>query len=583
MSKKLSNVNILGKNRLQNKYEVTPLLEDDNYLDEYFRSVLKDNTPVKSSREDEMRRINTEANGVIDRRYGRESRISGMYKPDLFLGDMTKDPRSLSDSVNLDGFRKFMEHRSDALKSTLLNDNDLSISSKTMTWKEDKQNKDKVFKRVKDRYTNFEDGMVNLRSGKNLTKEELTRNKKSMATMVRHDERKVDNDRYVDSVHGNSKSKEFNNVSNEMKTLSDYSIGEKSYNKSKENKAKKQQGESSKTISSVKNMSSMSNKLLGKTETENDSQMLKKNKALTVMNLIDKKSESLDSYKLDGKKVRESIKVTSDVMRNKKNQKENMQNAFSKDDNFTSELKSHKENTSYISKLVSNRINRNHTMIDVSKLREDTIQHSKSHKERNGDYSKESNVKKVDGKGWKRKAIDISDSMRMSLMTGARINGERELVDGANGKTKSKPIHSKLMSRFHTSNAEALGAKKEREELTAVSNNIQIYSYRQKKPIPISSIDNVETERGRVGNTDKSLEEAKSGMRHRVTEYKPANVDTVSKELKETMDNNRYQIQTFKLTGTVGNMGSKYMTDKIEREEAEEDGMREITVSGRRY
>ncbi len=150
--------NYIAPSRIADKYEVTPLTEDDDYMEAMFREVLKDTSPEKPTRAYEEPRKCSETNGVIDRRYGRKT-DDDIYQPDLFLGDMSRDPRSLADSADLNGIRKFMEHRQDAYKVNLLNDDDKRVATKTMTHAEVRRAKDQTFDRVKKMYTHLPNQM----------------------------------------------------------------------------------------------------------------------------------------------------------------------------------------------------------------------------------------------------------------------------------------------------------------------------------------------------------------------------------------------------------------------------------------
>ena len=156
---KFRTTNYINPNKIFNKYEVTELLEDEDMMDTVFRNILKDRTPDKPSLESDFPRKYSEANGVIDRRYGRAT-DNDMYMPDLFLGDLSKDPRSIMSGTDLNGMREFMEHRKDAYKVNMLNDDDKRINTKTMTHAEVRRAKDAVFHRVKNNYTNFSEQMI---------------------------------------------------------------------------------------------------------------------------------------------------------------------------------------------------------------------------------------------------------------------------------------------------------------------------------------------------------------------------------------------------------------------------------------
>lgn len=557
----MSKGNFISNSRISKKYELTPVLEDDEYMDEYFRSVLSDFSPDPITKEDEVARKNTHVNGTLDRRYGRKS-DNDLYKPDLFLGDMTPDPRSLMDSADLNGFRKHMETRKDALRINLLNDDNKSINSKTMTHNEVRQKKDEAFRRVKDRYTNFTDQQENIRRGKNMTQEELFKRKKSMSEYIINDNKKEFGKSEINNKHSNYQIKEFNKSNNN----SIYSIGKKNEEFSKNNNVVRKNyklndntwkntrnGMNQVEESNNKNKSSFIEKI------NNNSFM--KSKILNIENFIERKNESLDSEKFTGKgvgKETENMSLHSKYINNPSME----HNRITKSSNYTENALSDKKNTSNISKFVKNRIQRNHEIASYFRGDLENISHKKDK------FSDTSVINTIttnqNGKSLDKIVDDIRDSLRISLLSGTRIENESKTNNSSNSNYKNIP--AKLMSRLLSSNPEYVETKGKQQ-------SISVFNYSTKKPEKFIALNNdIQIETGKYSNSLFSKENQNS--RNSKKDYKQIGLESskMDADLAE-------QRQTVKAAGSIGSIGNKFIRDKLETELVDEDieGVKEIT------
>lgn len=268
--------NYINPNKIASKYEVTKLVEDSDYISSMFRDILKDRSPDKCTQESEAPRKCSDTNGILDRRYGRKTE-NDMYAPDLFLGDLTKDPRSIMLGPDLNGMRTFMEHRKDAYAVNLLNDDDRRVHTKTMTHAEVRRAKDKVFNRVKDKYTNFSEQMV---TGP------VARSVKELGNMPKSEYSKI---AHVSAYSNREDSGRSNRLQSAYKDMADYTIKKKD---SKETSAKK----SLKAKVDLRMQDTAHKEASPELTQENN-----KTKAMLVTNFIEKKLESLDDYKLSAK------------------------------------------------------------------------------------------------------------------------------------------------------------------------------------------------------------------------------------------------------------------------------------------
>jgi hypothetical protein len=157
MSSKTNNVQYIDKTRIFNKYELTPIIESSDILDDFYRDTLKNFEPDTPTFAHEEKRKNTDSVSKIKlREFGRRAPLEP-FVADLFLGDTTPDPRSISYEPNMGNYQKQMWHRKDNFKKSFKNDADYSIHEAGISEGQMDANKKATYKGLKNRYKNFEE------------------------------------------------------------------------------------------------------------------------------------------------------------------------------------------------------------------------------------------------------------------------------------------------------------------------------------------------------------------------------------------------------------------------------------------
>ena len=157
MSYKTKNIQYIDKKRIFNKYELTPIIESTDILDDYYRNTLKNFEPDTPTFAYEEKRKNTGSVEKINvRMYGRMAPTEP-YVADLFLGDTSPDPRSISYQPDMGQYTKQIWHRKDDYKRSFKNDSDYSVHEAGISEGQMDANKKATYKGLKDRYKNFEE------------------------------------------------------------------------------------------------------------------------------------------------------------------------------------------------------------------------------------------------------------------------------------------------------------------------------------------------------------------------------------------------------------------------------------------
>jgi len=157
MGYKTKNIQYIDSDRIFNKYELTPIIESADILDDYYRATLKNFEPDKPTFAYEEKRKNTGSVEKINSRiYGRMA-PKEPFAPDLFLGDTTPDPRSISYEPDMSKYQQQMWRRKDDFKKSFKNDADYSVHEAGITEGQMVRNKISTYKGFKDRYKNFEE------------------------------------------------------------------------------------------------------------------------------------------------------------------------------------------------------------------------------------------------------------------------------------------------------------------------------------------------------------------------------------------------------------------------------------------
>jgi hypothetical protein len=157
MSSKTKNIQYIDKNRIFNKYELTPIIESSDILDNFYRDTLKNFEPDAPTFAYEEKRKNTDSVSKIKlREFGRRA-PNEPFVADLFLGDTTPDPRSISYEPNMGKYQKQIWHRKDNYKKSFKNDADYSVHEAGIPEGQMNANKKETYKGLKSRYKNFEE------------------------------------------------------------------------------------------------------------------------------------------------------------------------------------------------------------------------------------------------------------------------------------------------------------------------------------------------------------------------------------------------------------------------------------------
>ena len=157
MSSKTNNIQYIDKTRIFNKYELTPIIESSDILDDFYRSTLKNFEPDTPTFAHEEKRKNTDSVSKIKlREFGRRA-PNEPFVADLFLGDTTPDPRSISYEPNMGDYQKQMWHRKDNFKKSFKNDADYSVHEAGIPEGQMDANKKATYKGLKTRYKNFDE------------------------------------------------------------------------------------------------------------------------------------------------------------------------------------------------------------------------------------------------------------------------------------------------------------------------------------------------------------------------------------------------------------------------------------------
>ena len=149
------NVQYIDSKRIANKYELTPLIESGDVLDNFYRDTLKNFKPDNPTLASDEKRKNTDSISKLNvRQFGRRAPKEA-YAPDLFLGDTSKDNRSIHNGPMMGDYQKQIWHRKDNFKKSFKNDADNSIPSEGIS--EGKMMKNKI-----STYKGFKESLKNL-------------------------------------------------------------------------------------------------------------------------------------------------------------------------------------------------------------------------------------------------------------------------------------------------------------------------------------------------------------------------------------------------------------------------------------
>ena len=154
---KLENYKYIDDNKLIKKYEITPMIDISNNLDNHFRNTLKDFSPEPATFEFEKKRTNTDSVGKLNVHYYGRRNDTEPFQSDLFLGFTDKDPRSIHQDPLMGNYQKQIWHRKDNYKYSFKDDSDNSIPTSGISESKMQKNKKITYQGFKERYKNFEE------------------------------------------------------------------------------------------------------------------------------------------------------------------------------------------------------------------------------------------------------------------------------------------------------------------------------------------------------------------------------------------------------------------------------------------
>jgi hypothetical protein len=154
---KLETFNKISRNKINNKYEVTKLIESPDILNSYHRNLLKDFSPDEATFAYEESRKNYDSTGKINLHYNGRRNDKEPFQPDLFLGFTDKDPRSIHNEPLMGKYQEQMWHRKDNYKMSFKDDADNSVPTAGISESKMQKNKKTTYSGFKERYKNFEE------------------------------------------------------------------------------------------------------------------------------------------------------------------------------------------------------------------------------------------------------------------------------------------------------------------------------------------------------------------------------------------------------------------------------------------
>ncbi len=152
----------IDSKKIFNKYEITPIVESKELLNDYYRSTLKDFTPDKTTLASDEHRKNTNSQSFLNTRYTGSRAGVEPFTPDLFMGDMTHDNRGADNVPIMGNYKKQLWSRKDDYRKAFKDDSSNTIHSAGITEARVLENKRKAYEGLQSRYKNFDESKNNL-------------------------------------------------------------------------------------------------------------------------------------------------------------------------------------------------------------------------------------------------------------------------------------------------------------------------------------------------------------------------------------------------------------------------------------
>jgi len=119
----------IGFDQFPEKYEVTPIFEDDNQMEHMWRNTLKDFTPDLPLHSSDFARRSYDGHGRLTLRHTGTRSGLDPENPDLFLGFTDRDPRGHLLEPNGEEWKRYHWHRKGMFEPGFKDDSDYSVPS----------------------------------------------------------------------------------------------------------------------------------------------------------------------------------------------------------------------------------------------------------------------------------------------------------------------------------------------------------------------------------------------------------------------------------------------------------------------
>jgi len=508
----------IDSKKIYDKYEITPIIESKELLNDYYRSTLKDFTPDKTTLASDEHRKNTNSQSFLNTRYTGSRAGVEPFTPDLFMGDMTHDNRGADNVPIMGNYKKQLWSRKDDYRKAFKDDSSNTIHSAGITEARVLENKRKAYEGLQSRYKNFDESKNNLSVANNA----VFRNKSLVDNSILGFVLDEKNDQ---NIVKNNVVTNGNNLSKAWESLPDHKIKVADYTK-----LMKPADISDTNIRKNKDKSETEIKI----DKSNEIQSNLNNKlSLLTSNFMNKKRNSVKTSTI---KFKSSLKdQTRKINKNKE---------FLKSKEITNVKLSGKQ--SNFTEVFDKEYKINKAIHDIRKNVSDFTSDKKNHYKGN---NKETMIVST-----KKNTSLLTDILRKTI----KSNNENFISKGNNKENiinKSRNIdNDELLSKFLQKSVEV-----NRDVLNKSKGSYEIYNYKAKQPELYNNF-----------NNDKLSIENK--LYNHDNEKRLDNVEKQFKyEIKNTNDfetdiNYAKSGAVSSAAGTVGNMGTKYMVDKKEYE-----------------
>lgn len=511
------NTEYIDKKKIFNKFEVTNIIESDDILRNYQTDVLKDFTPDKPSLASDANRKNNDSVGRLNHRYLGSRSKDFIPNGETFLGDLTKDPRSIHDGPLMGNYRNQLWDRRNDYSKSFKNDNDYSIKSDSLSQYKINMNKKKVFQGFKEKYKIDDDSFVAFQAGRNLNIE-------------------------------NKSKVNFSNTDNKLSSMV--------FNKDSTNKQSGRENFSAEKLATMdhKNKLSINGKHYSSKNTKGNF-MKNKNQSISNLQNKDEKINNINKnliLELASIKNRKEtgLKSTSAKFNSSEkliNRKINTNTEYMKNNDIINTIQDQKKArlSEELTKIFAN----SDIKKDISKNVSDFT--SQKIKYNFGNNKENKNLTTRD------KNEIISNILRKSLMS------EKNILNGNNKETMNnkKNIHidnTQQFSKFMITNTNY-----NKDRIQGNNSDIAIYNYKNKRPETFDNYNNVKSGKETVlSNYDK---EKLLNTKQQINNY---SIKGVRDFEMDSRFNSHGEVK--RAAGTVGVIGSKYMFDKHEIEDRDQ-------------